>query len=104
LTEIVIKIRDYIGIHLSLRYHIEDLFNDIKSRECDDVVLDFDSVEFASRSSLQELHYQITACNKHIILINMIDVVAQMFEIVKNPKDKEIIFNYDPRCVTRLSL
>ena len=100
----IINIKERISINLSLRFYAENLFKEIESDAQDHIVIDFDGVEFSSRSFTQEFLYRMNHCSKKITLINQSKEVEKMFEIVKSPREKAFIANYNPDQVINIML
>lgn len=101
---LIINMKERISKNLSLRLYAEDLFKDIELYSQNNIVLNFNGVEFASRSFTQEFLYRIQRCSKQIELISQSSEVKKMFEIVKSPREKTTLAYYNPDRVIQLTL
>jgi len=82
-----IRIEKEIHKNLSMRSSAETFFNDLDSNVAK-IIIDFDNVEFMSRSFAQEYVYQKNQQKIEIIEKNMSDFVKKMLDIVnKNYND-----------------
>jgi len=78
----VIKIEKEIYKKLSMRASAREFFNDL-DKSFTDVVIDFDNVEFISRSFAQEYVYQKHNMDINLTERNMTDFVESMINIVE---------------------
>jgi anti-anti-sigma regulatory factor len=83
-----INIKKDINIDLSMRFLAEDIFEIIGKNE-KEVIIDFDEIEFMSRSFAQEYVYQKEQIPQtNIIEINMSENVKKMFQVVYDRLEK----------------
>lgn len=83
-----ISIFDYIGDNLSFRYHADYFFDVIEGAHSQYIEIDFEGVEFASRSFVHQFLIKKEKSCKMIELINQNQNVKRMFHAVEHPKPK----------------
>ena len=79
----IIKIKDKIAEMLATRQTIIQLFNDILNYQEKNIILDFEKVEFISRSASDQLYKELKKHEKRIKMINASENVKKMMEIVE---------------------
>ncbi len=83
MENITIKISEIIAEMLSTRQTIIQLFKDISSYSEQEIILDFNKVEFISRSASDQLYKELQKTSKQIKLINTTSNVDKMIKIVE---------------------
>ena len=79
-----IKIRDAINRNLGMRVSAQKFFNELNNVSAKVVIINFENVEFMSRSFAQEYVQQKKRINKVIKEINRPEEVVNMFKAVNN--------------------
>ena len=98
------KIVDYVGRFAALRQFAEATFMVIEGLPENDIELDFEGVEFCGRGFTQEFLYHMKKSHKKLTIVNQCDDIQQMFYIVKHPRPKTKLVDYDPDKVIHLKL
>ena len=75
---------EYFGNKIFTRSTISSFFEKLKKLEEDKIVLDFDKIDFISRSCTDEYLKLKEKLKKNLIEENMSEEVCAMFEIVKS--------------------
>ena len=78
-----VKIEQKIHRKLGMRSTAEDFFNNLNTK-VDEIVIDFDNVDFISRSFAQEYVYQKRKVDVKIIEKNTKGIVKDMLNTVEN--------------------
>ena len=77
------------GSNIFTRNTISAFFEKVNKMKEEEIVLDFNDIEFISRSCADEYLKQKEESNKKIIERNMLDEVCHMFNAVKSQYDKK---------------
>jgi len=87
-----IDITNILSPDLKSRFAVNDLLLYIKNTECDDVIIDFSGVKFATRSFIDEYYNVIMKNAPSNILIETINIpedIQIIFDVVKRTQHKE---------------
>ena len=94
-TSKLIKVKEKIADNLATRNSADKLFNYVKSQKQETIILDFESVKFATRSFMHEYLLKKLATNKRIMEKNMSKEVKKMLVLVAEPNEKKsTVTNY----------
>lgn len=82
MNEHLIKISEELDSHLGMNFVAEEFFEEINGSDFNRFIIDFNNVEFMSRSFTQEYLFQKLKTNKEIVEVNVPDDVQKMFDVV----------------------
>lgn len=88
-----IRIREQISVDLALRDSASALFNRFELLSTKEVIIDFKGVKSISRSFAHEYITKKKNSSKNILEINIPENVRKMFDVVKHPKEKTLVFD-----------
>ena len=83
-----------LGSNVVTRHSLDRLFSKIRKYKSKELLVDFNKVDFVSRSGADEYLKLKNSTNKVITEANMSDEVRDMFEVVASPD--QIKFNMTP--------
>ena len=86
-----IKLIRELGSNIVTRNSLDSLFSKIKKYKSKEIEIDFDKIDFISRSSADEYLKLKDVTRKIITEVNMTDEVKDMFNVVTSPS--QVKFN-----------
>ena len=86
-----IKLVNIFGSNIVTRNSLDSLFSKIKKYKSKEIEIDFDKIDFISRSSADEYLKLKDVTRKIIKEVNMTDKVKDMFNVVTSPS--QVKFN-----------
>jgi hypothetical protein len=94
-----IRLKEFFGSSLFLRAHVDELFDYIDSREDTSFVVDFENIQSMSRSFAHEFIHRLNESENDVSLINESENIKKLFDIVREPKKKFIVTNFNSKIV-----